>query len=96
MTYSCSKIPSDIVNTVVELLISKGADVDKPNMNGMYIFTPLMLAARDGCKNLVEIFLKHGAQRDIVEVTSGKTAADFARENGHDDIVDVIERYENQ
>ena len=49
-------------------------------------FTPLMIAAGSGIADAVDALLAVGADRSKTS-SDGKTAADFARERGHTEIV---------
>jgi ankyrin repeat protein len=63
----------------VALLLDRGAD---PNARQQVGYTPLMGAANAGREDLVDLLLRHGADRTLVN-DEGKTAADIARERGH-------------
>ena len=47
--------------------------------------TALMFAARDSTKEMVQLLLNSGADKDI-QSTSGKTAYDYAVDHGHQDL----------
>lgn len=68
-------------------LIDAGADV---NARQQMDYTPLMGAAANGRRDLLDLLLARGADASLV-TTDGKTAADFAREHGHDDIAARLE-----
>jgi ankyrin repeat protein len=70
---SYSKFPREVVS----LMILKGADVSHKAAKGR---TPLNTAVRRSRK-LVPLFLAHGAD-PFVRTISGKSALDWARENG--------------
>ena len=55
----CISLLSMGIKDVVELLISKGANVNAVNEAGM---RPLMFARGSGNKDVVEILIKNGAQ----------------------------------
>tara|TARA_R110002049_G_scaffold46487_1_gene135149 strand:- start:99960 stop:100619 length:660 start_codon:yes stop_codon:yes gene_type:complete len=53
-------------------------------------FTALMTAAALGEKEVVELLLKRGANKDLVDV-DGESAKDFAASRGHTEIVQMLE-----
>ncbi|OQX60061.1 MAG: hypothetical protein B5M52_01375 [Helicobacteraceae bacterium 4484_230] len=61
---------------LVEMLLEKGIDLNKTERQSG--FTPLMGAVCYGRGEMVEIFLKHGADRNQCDV-KGLSAIDFAR-----------------
>jgi len=72
----------------VGLLLKRGAEV---NVQGtLEGFTPLMTAAAEGLVDVVRILLAAGADRDIKDV-DGDTALSFARQNGHTEVVALLE-----
>jgi ankyrin repeat protein len=72
---------------IVDLLLEHGADVQAAQEQGI---TALMAAAQHGDIPLVETLLVHGARIDA-RTTDRKTAADFAREAGHPEVVELLE-----
>jgi len=73
----------------VGLLLERGAEV---NVQGtLEGFTPLMTAAAEGLAGVVRILLDAGANRDIKD-QDGDTALTFARQNGHDEVVELLEK----
>ena len=64
----------------VSLLLDRGANVNARQQIG---YTPLMGAAAAGREDLVDMLLRHGADSALVS-EDGKTAADVAREHGHE------------
>jgi len=70
----------------VELLIKKGANVNHRTPGN---YTPLMQAALVGQMEIVKIFLDAGAD-PAVKDTGGRTAADYADEHKHNDIVQLL------
>merc|ERR1712168_598634 len=51
--------------------------------------TALMIAAKNGCKNIVENLLQNNANVNA-KTTNGKTALMYASENGHKEIVEIL------
>ncbi len=73
----------------VELLLKNDAD---PNVvDSDEHFTPLMHAAAEGNIEVVRVLLEHGARKDLTDV-DGDNALSFARENGHDKVVSLLEK----
>jgi ankyrin repeat protein len=73
----------------VELLLERGADVNaRGTREG---FTALMTASAEGLENVVQLLLDRGADRTI-EDQDGDTALSFARQNGHDAVVALLEK----
>lgn len=72
----------------VRLLVDSGADVNATQEGG---FVPLHASAQNGDGAAVEALLAAGADPSIV-TEDGRTAADFAREAGHDAIVSTLSR----
>jgi ankyrin repeat protein len=81
---------------VVEQLLGKGANIDAKDCQG---WTALALASYRGHTECVRVLLEHGANTEIgttagiiyVENQPVKTALDLAQENGHTEIVQLIE-----
>jgi ankyrin repeat protein len=72
----------------VGLLLKRGAEV---NIQGtLEGFTPLMTAAAEGLAEVVRLLLGAGADRDIKDV-DGDTALSFAQQNGHTEVVELLE-----
>jgi ankyrin repeat protein len=72
----------------VELLLEKGAEVD---LQGTYEgFTALMTAASEGLVDIVRVLLEHGADPSLVD-KDGDTAASFAQQNGHAEVVALLQ-----
>lgn len=78
---------------LVELLISNGADINAQAFQGRSNgLTALMFASGSNKKEIVEILISKGADINIKN-KDGKTASDFALENGFKDISDLIKNY---
>jgi len=72
----------------VELLLTKGAEV---NIQGtLEGFTALMTAAAEGQVEIVRVLLDRGADRNL-EDKDGDTALSFARQQGHTEVVVLLE-----
>ncbi len=70
----------------VKLLVEHGAEVNAVQAGG---FTPLVQAAAAGHAALVQILLAAGADREA-RCDRGKTAADYARERGHHEVLALL------
>lgn len=72
----------------VGLLLEWGADVNaQGTLEG---FTPLMTAAAEGNVDVVHLLLAAGADANV-EDKDGDTALSFARQNGHAEVVALLE-----
>lgn len=71
---------------VSRLLVERGADVNAAQAQG---FTPLHAAAQNGDADLVAILLAAGADKDV-RLEDGRTAADLAREAGHEALAERL------
>ncbi|MFA6263496.1 MAG: ankyrin repeat domain-containing protein [Candidatus Babeliales bacterium] len=73
-------------------ILDNGADVNIQNKNGL---TALMWAAVRGYAGVVQILLEAGADQDIRDTIphSNRTALDFARARGHQNVVLVLQNY---
>jgi ankyrin repeat protein len=69
------------------LALQNGANLDAKNAQGR---TPLIIAAKNGSKQTLDVLLAAGAYLDSVD-KDGKKAADFAYEQGHNDLVEYLE-----
>jgi ankyrin repeat protein len=72
----------------LERLLLAGADPNAPQQQG---FTPLHAAAAQGSLAAVALLLMFGADPSL-RSEQGKTAADVARERGHPEIAERLER----
>jgi uncharacterized protein len=54
-------------------------------------YTPLHQAAAAGLVEVITILLEAGAKRDM-RCDQGKTPADYARERGHEGVLQVLSR----
>ena len=71
---------------VARVLVEAGADVNATAAGG---YTPLHLAASNGKRDVVTLLLQRGANREAC-CDQGKTAADYAREREHVEIVALL------
>lgn len=69
-------------------LVASGADVNRRAGNRRR--TPLIAAAAAGQKGSVEILLRLGARPEVAD-GEGKTALDWARANGHTNLVELLQ-----
>ncbi len=75
---------------VVRLLLDHGADIDRVEQTqGM---TALTWSAQRGQADTVRLLLERGADPSIRDA-EGKTARDRAQEEGHQTVVDLLERH---
>ena len=72
---------------LVRVLVEAGADVNATDDLG---WTPLMVAAADGRVAIVQLLLDFGADSSLRD-SQGLTASDQARNQGFEDIVELIE-----
>lgn len=82
-------IESDLVankTNFIKVLLSKNIDINAEDFNGV---TPLMLAAKDGKKDIVQFLLDNGADKTIADKL-GFTAYDYAVDG---DIKKLLEDY---
>jgi ankyrin repeat protein len=75
--------------SVIELFVSLNPDEQLPLETGV---TPLHLAAANGNKDLVSVLLDHGADT-AAKTKKGKTALDWAIEQGKTDIQKLLEKH---
>ena len=71
---------------VARLLIEAGADVNATAAGG---YTPLHIAASNGNREMVILLLESGADR-TARCDQDKTAADYARERGHAQVLAML------
>jgi ankyrin repeat protein len=71
---------------IVRMLLDKGAD---PNAKAQSGSTSLHTVGFTGDRASLDLLLKHGADRSIKN-SDGKTAADLARERGHQEIAERL------
>ncbi|MBL7111125.1 MAG: ankyrin repeat domain-containing protein [Bacteroidales bacterium] len=77
----------------VEFLLKKGSD---PNMvDSEEHFTPLMFAAAEGYIDVVRILLEYHADPSLKDI-DGDTAETFARQNGHDEVAELLKSKSTQ
>ena len=73
-------------DTVIPLLLEADAQIDAQNNGGN---TPLILASYNGKEAAVRELLKGNPNLDL-KTKDGKTALDWAREENHQSIVDLL------
>jgi uncharacterized protein len=73
--------------STIELLIAHGADVNATQTGG---FSAIFSAAAANRRDLAELLVNHGAN-PLQANDQGKTAADFARERGHEELAAWLE-----
>jgi thioredoxin-related protein len=78
------KSPLEIAST----LVYSGADIDIRNSGGI---TPLMIAAREGRRDMVKLLLTAGARVDFKDY-QGNSAADWAQQSGDNQLVKMLTR----
>ena len=71
----------------VKLLLANGAMVNVRDRDER--FTALMFAAAEGHADVVKLLLEHKADKTLVDV-DGDSAADFARQKGHTQAVEIL------
>jgi ankyrin repeat protein len=74
----------------VELLLTSGADPNAVDHGER--FTPLMFAAGEGLVDILRLLLSSGADPSLEDV-DGDRAVDFARLNGHQAAVELLEAH---
>lgn len=73
---------------LLELLLDRGGAIDAPSPNGS---TPLMMAARYGSEDAVDLLLKRGANPRLRNQLN-LDAVEFARLDGRDNLADRLAR----
>ena len=74
-------------NETVKLLLEAGADPNLVDNNEH--FSALMFAAAEGQAEVVKTLLAHGADKSLEDV-DGDTAYDFATNNGHTAVAELV------
>ncbi len=77
----------------VEILIEMGAKVNYQRQHDGY--SSLHWAARKGDIKIIKLLMKNGANINSVN-NENQTPKDLAKENGHDDIFEYLEQFENK
>ena len=72
---------------MTEYLLENGAEPNQANQLGV---TPLIAAARRGEKDVVKVFLQHGADVNAVSHETSRTALQGAIEGNHSEIVTLL------
>ncbi len=75
---------------IVNLLLDRGAEIDRVEQTEG--FSALIWAAREGRASTVKLLLQRGANPDLRDA-EGKTAAERAREQGHEAIAHMLEEF---
>ena len=78
--------PFQSCEAVVKVLVSAGADINQGDSDG---YTPLMAASSIGNLKMVILLIKNGAHLNATTI-SRRTALDYARKNGHLNIVTAL------
>lgn len=73
---------------LITLLHRRGANVN--DIDSHESWTPLMFAAAEGHRDVVQFLLNHNADPNAADV-DGETAAYFARQRGFPEVAEIIE-----
>lgn len=85
----CHAINSQASIDIIALLIDRGAVLDgSPKIAGDW--SPLMIAALRGYAEAVKVLLEAGADLSVKHKQSGKTALDYAQEQGHAECIKLL------
>jgi uncharacterized protein len=76
---------------IVELLIQQGSEVNRVELS--HGWTALLWAAKRGHLETVKVLLQHQADTTVID-DSGKTALDYARDNGFDQVALLLKNEE--
>jgi len=74
---------------IAQLLIERGAKLDALSPRPSGAVTPLMMAAREGQDGIVRLLLAKGANAGLKN-TEGFTAAQLAKQAGHDNVAGLL------
>ena len=74
---------------IAQLLIERGAKLDALSPRSSGAVTPLMMAAREGQDGIVRLLLAKGANAGLKN-TEGFTAAQLAKQAGHDKVAGLL------
>lgn len=76
-------------DAIAALLIARGAKIDAVSPKASGALTPLMMAAREGQDATARLLLAKGARPGLKDV-EGRTAAQIAREAGHEGLAGML------
>jgi len=74
---------------ILQFLLDNGSAKDINARTSDFHLTPLMLSSEKGHTGAVKLLLQYGADRSLVSVHK-KSAADFAREKRHEEILQLL------
>ena len=78
------------MRALLELGANPNAMCELEGYGIQFRMTPLHYAARQGHKDVVQALLQSGAQAYLLGGRGGESAADLAREAGHEEIVSLL------